>query len=548
MFRAAACPRRAIAALGLALALGLAVVAVPAHADFPVTSTPELRLNHTLRTSPFAGSSVSIKDSEGSAYVPRDGSLWIVDDDGKKIYEVDPTTGALKRIIDSAAFAATPRLGGSTLAGSNRNLDLESMAYDETNDALYLFSGSCCSSSVLPTAFRLTRQSGSLKLESWQPLPSGSDFTGAAWNPGDGKVYVGLSKNLRTYDYATSAVGPTFQIPNLSGILGMSFSSDGKDLYVARSSTLLSRVDWASKQLVTGWTFNLGPFGMKDTRAVERIGDQFWVADGYDSRSSGDPLRHATFVFDVVGSTGEPPPPPGPTAPKASFTASPSSGTAPLTVSFTDTSTGTPTSWSWNFGDGQSSSSQNPSHLYPNPGSYNVTLTATNTVGSSTARNVVTVGTAPVPGENLIGNPGFETGTDGWNTSGYAAVVLARVSGGHSGSSSAKLTNTGTTSVTMALNDNPNWVATSQAGSYTGSVWVRADSPGAKVYLRIREFQGTTKVRETLVGVTLSTSWQQVTGSLVPTAPGSSSIDFSVAVYSAAAGSVFYADDAALTH
>ncbi|MEW1939569.1 PKD domain-containing protein, partial [Pseudarthrobacter sp. NPDC080037] len=40
------------------------------------------------------------------------------------------------------------------------------------------------------------------------------------------------------------------------------------------------------------------------------------------------------------------------TAPVASFTASPTSGTAPLNVSFTDTSTGSPTSWAWDFGDG----------------------------------------------------------------------------------------------------------------------------------------------------------------------------------------------------
>lgn len=533
----------------LGLAAGLAGVASPAHAAFPDTSTPTLSLNHTLRTSPFVGSSVSVKDNEGSAYVPRDGSLWIADDDGKRIYEVDPSTGALKRTIDGSAFAATPRLGVGTPAGSSRYVDFESMAYDETADVLYVFSGSCCSSSVLPTAFRLTRQSGSLRLDSWQPLPGGSDFTAAAWNPVDGKVYVGISKYLRTYNYATNAVGTTFQISNLSGILGMSFSSDGKDLYVARSSTLLSRVDWATKKLVTGWTFNLGSFGMKDTRAVERIGDQFWVADGYDSRSSGDPLRHATFVFDVVGSTGEPPPPPpGPTAPTASFTATPSSGTAPLSVSFTDTSTGGPTSWSWSFGDGSSSTSQNPSHVYQDAGTYTATLTAANAVGSSTASKVVTVGTAPVPGENLIGNPGFETGTDGWGNAGYAAVALARVAGGHAGSWSAKLTNTGATTVTMALDDSPNWVATSQAGSYTGSIWVRGDAAGGKVYLRIREFRGSSKIAETLVGVTLSTSWQQVTGSLVPTAPGSSTIDFSVAQYSAPAGAVFYADDASLTH
>lgn len=43
--------------------------------------------------------------------------------------------------------------------------------------------------------------------------------------------------------------------------------------------------------------------------------------------------------------------------PKANFTASPASGTAPLTVSFTDKSVGIVSSWSWSFGDGGSSTS-----------------------------------------------------------------------------------------------------------------------------------------------------------------------------------------------
>ena len=61
----------------------------------------------------------------------------------------------------------------------------------------------------------------------------------------------------------------------------------------------------------------------------------------------------------------------------ADFTATPTTGTGPLTVSFTDTTTGgSPTAWSWLFGDGSQSTDQHPTHTYSCPGSYTVTMIA----------------------------------------------------------------------------------------------------------------------------------------------------------------------------
>jgi PKD repeat protein len=80
----------------------------------------------------------------------------------------------------------------------------------------------------------------------------------------------------------------------------------------------------------------------------------------------------------------------------ASFTASPTSGTAPLSVQFTDTSTGSPGSWTWNFGDGTTSTVQNPTHSYALAGTYTATLTASNAGGaSSPASRTITVTNPP---------------------------------------------------------------------------------------------------------------------------------------------------------
>ena len=61
----------------------------------------------------------------------------------------------------------------------------------------------------------------------------------------------------------------------------------------------------------------------------------------------------------------------------ADFTATPTSGDAPLSVRFDDRSTNA-TRWWWNFGDGTSSHEQDPAHVYGAPGNYTVTLMAAN--------------------------------------------------------------------------------------------------------------------------------------------------------------------------
>ncbi|UYZ59651.1 GEVED domain-containing protein [Hymenobacter latericus] len=53
-------------------------------------------------------------------------------------------------------------------------------------------------------------------------------------------------------------------------------------------------------------------------------------------------------------------------------------------VQFTDQSTNAPTSWLWSFGDGTTSTQQNPNKCYTQPGTYSVTLTATNSAGTNT--------------------------------------------------------------------------------------------------------------------------------------------------------------------
>ena len=86
-------------------------------------------------------------------------------------------------------------------------------------------------------------------------------------------------------------------------------------------------------------------------------------------------------------------------APVAGFSATPTSGTSPLTVNFTNASTGSITSYAWNFGDGTSSSAASPSHAYAAAGVYTVSLTVTGAGGSNTKTNAnyITVSAPPPP-------------------------------------------------------------------------------------------------------------------------------------------------------
>jgi parallel beta-helix repeat protein len=234
--------------------------------------------------------------------------------------------------------------------------------------------------------------------------------------------------------------------------------------------------------------------------------------------------------------------------PVAALTVTPASGTAPLPVT-ADASASTDdhgiVSYRFDFGDGSPVVGPQPgataTHTYGTAGTFTVTVTVTDTAGqSSTATDQVLVSA------NLVGNPGFETSLSGWNTSGSGAgITLARVAGGHTGGWAAKLTNTGPSASTCALNDSPDWARPTSAGTYTGTIWVRADTPGATLRLRFREYSGSTLVGTATTLATLTTTWQQVGVTHTTVAPGSS-LDFNAYVSGAAVGTCFYADDASI--
>ncbi len=285
-------------------------VTAGAHADQELTSTPDpqLSLDHLIRTSPFVGSTTRVFDNEGSAYVPVDDALWMADDQADALLEVDRSTGELIRRIPQAAFVYAPRVGAGDSAGPLRNEDLEALAYDADADVLYAFSGSTPSAAGAsePTVYRLARGlNGRLQVVSWRPLTMPA--AAAGWRLADGLTYVGDRSTIRPYDYATNTFGTPFSVSGIARILGLDFDDATGDLLVVTNRERLFRASMATHTLLEGWNgIDLTSLGLLDTRAVEVIGEQVLVTDGYDTRPTSDPMLHAVFVLDVTTDTTGP--------------------------------------------------------------------------------------------------------------------------------------------------------------------------------------------------------------------------------------------------
>jgi PKD repeat protein len=77
--------------------------------------------------------------------------------------------------------------------------------------------------------------------------------------------------------------------------------------------------------------------------------------------------------------------------PTVRFDWTPPTPDAGQTVQFNDNTTSSPTTWSWTFGDGATSTLQHPTHVYGPGGTYTVSLTASNSVGSDSASEQISV-------------------------------------------------------------------------------------------------------------------------------------------------------------
>lgn len=123
--------------------------------------------------------------------------------------------------------------------------------------------------------------------------------------------------------------------------------------------------------------------------------------------------------------------------------------------------------------------------------------------------------TAASPAGNLLADPGFELGVDGWAALGGARV--GRVAGGRSGQWAASFAGGGHMPG-VAL---PNVTSIKAHKSYAATVWVRSSRPGVTVQLNVLEYVNGRRYATDTGGAVLGSGWERLEVAHATHRPGS---------------------------
>ncbi|MDD3138653.1 MAG: PKD domain-containing protein [Lachnospiraceae bacterium] len=211
--------------------------------------------------------------------------------------------------------------------------------------------------------------------------------TGWNWNFGDGTNSTeqnpmhtySIAGNYTVNLTATNGEGPS-SVKSMNITVNRVSTSPVANFTSKQTGSLTIQFNDTSSNSPNGWNWE---FGDGSTSTDANPAHVYAAAGNYVvnlTASNADGTNATSKTITVTSTTSA--------SPKASFTAVPRFGRAPLTVKFTDQSVDA-TSVKWTFGDGATSTATNPSHTYKTRGFYTVKLTAMNGDKSSVASKVI---------------------------------------------------------------------------------------------------------------------------------------------------------------
>ena len=242
-----------------------------------------------------------LRDGESLEYVAPNNSLWITDDDSHHVYEMDYTTHAIKSVIsdeDLGNFA--PEIGVCGYEYHKGACDIESVAYDDNNDTLYIFTGK---SPGTPAIFKLTRAdvNSSFTLSDYRALGTieypattfiGSDFI------------VASNKSLYRYNFDTNTTGNVLYTTPKGKIVGLAYDDNSGILWVTTSNFEILKVNWQTKETLA--TYKSRDNGVYDPRGIEIVDNKIHILEGVNASGGdvtapiGHPLKNAIHIYQMA--------------------------------------------------------------------------------------------------------------------------------------------------------------------------------------------------------------------------------------------------------
>jgi uncharacterized protein YjiK len=246
----------------------------------------------------------ALRDAESLQFVPINNSLWITDDDSHHVYEMDLTTHEIKSVFDDVDLGTFTNGDIQDHCANHLGAcDIESVAYNQNSDTLYIFTGKAPGD---PVIFKLTRAdtNSTFTLSDYRKLNT-IEYPATTFIGND--FIVASVKSLYTYDFNSNQadMNNTLYTTPTGKIVGLAYDNNSNILWVTTSNFELIKVNWSTKN--TEAIYKMRDNGVYDPRGIELINNKLYILEGINNKAKADeaiapighPLKNAIHIYQL---------------------------------------------------------------------------------------------------------------------------------------------------------------------------------------------------------------------------------------------------------